>query len=171
MSGSFLGGFVGALLGNGKVIRWLLGRGLILTGSFVLMLGLWWQRQPWSVRAVVIVVVLSLFLIWINRRVQRRARRRRRVISPAPLPDLEHRPHFLYRWYGENDRLLYVGITNNLERRTNEHAADKPWITESVRAEIEPYSTRSAALAAEERAIFSENPVYNVIHNYGWDRS
>lgn len=171
---SFAGAFFGSLLGNGKVVRWLLGRGLIVTGSTALVSFLWFQRQPWPVRAVIITILVCGFVILITRSIDRRAKRRSRKAfrHPAfvPPPPLEDRPHFLYRWWGPNDRLLYVGITNDLERRTGEHAAEKPWIAEAVGATVETFPSRSAALAAEERAIFSENPVYNVIHNYGWER-
>lgn len=86
------------------------------------------------------------------------------VVAPRPL---DEQPHFLYRWFAPDGDLLYIGISNDLARRTGQHVADKPWMTPGVRCEAESYPNRAAVLAAEERAIYAENPRHNVVHNRG----
>ena len=70
----------------------------------------------------------------------------------------------LYRFYGEDDVLLYVGITNELGQRWSNHARLKPWWPEVVRQEAIWLPTREEAAAAEVTAIKSETPRYNIAH-------
>lgn len=72
--------------------------------------------------------------------------------------------HALYRFYADNGRLLYVGITNNPGTRFDQHAADKPWWHEVRGITLETYPDRDAVLAAERRAIAVEQPLHNVQH-------
>lgn len=71
----------------------------------------------------------------------------------------------LYRFFDANDRLLYVGISNLASRRWAQHEADKPWWSEVARTSVEHFATRKAALEAEKRAIQTEHPKHNVVHN------
>lgn len=75
------------------------------------------------------------------------------------------RPCFLYRLYGEDDELLYIGISLSALGRLSEHLAEKSWAAQVRRTTIETYPTRAAAAAAEVAAIKSEWPTYNVQHN------
>lgn len=70
----------------------------------------------------------------------------------------------LYRLYDESDRLLYVGVTNNMLGRMSAHAK-KPWFPEVRLATFEHFSDRGEALAAEKEAIVAELPAYNITHN------
>jgi predicted GIY-YIG superfamily endonuclease len=73
----------------------------------------------------------------------------------------------LYRLYAkETGKLLYVGITTNPNTRFKEHAADKPWWTDvdQPNTQIAWYKNRRQAMVAEEKAIKSEGPVFNVVH-------
>lgn len=70
----------------------------------------------------------------------------------------------LYRFYGENDALLYVGITDHLGTRWHNHARKKPWWPEVRRQTAEWYPTRAEAAEAEIQAIRTEHPRHNVIH-------
>jgi predicted GIY-YIG superfamily endonuclease len=72
----------------------------------------------------------------------------------------------LYRMYGHDGALLYVGITCDIGSRFTTHSADKPWWTEVARIEIEHYPTREAALAAERAEIKARRPRWNIIHNH-----
>ena len=178
MAGSFGGGFLGGLLGGllAPLVRAI--GGFSIGGLFVggMVLIVWWQRMAEWQQLLLVVVVLSVLLRWGSRP---RYRRRPRVnpISSAPrypnarFPhELENEPHWLYRWFDANENLLYVGISNDPERRMREHLDDprKPWAREpgvQFEVEPEPYPTRTAVLEAEERAIWREGPLYNVVHN------
>ena len=69
----------------------------------------------------------------------------------------------LYRLWNADHALLYVGITDDLEARTEEHRADKPWWDEVDQVSTEELPSRRRALEAETRAIFWEQPRYNVL--------
>jgi len=77
---------------------------------------------------------------------------------------LEDRATALYRFFGADDLLLYIGITNSVPRRFDQHG-DKPWWTQVERSTLEHYPSRREALAAEKAAIQAEKPVWNVCHN------
>lgn len=70
-------------------------------------------------------------------------------------------PTKLYRHYDRNGALLYVGITRNLERRNNQHAARSEWMLDVAFTMVTDYLTLGAAVDAEERAIQSERPRFN----------
>lgn len=80
---------------------------------------------------------------------------------PAPTE-----PCFLYRFYDQSDRLLYVGISNLPVSRWKGHKADKGWWPDVVRIEATRYSTRADAHAAEKAAIRREGPMHN-LQRYG----
>jgi predicted GIY-YIG superfamily endonuclease len=69
----------------------------------------------------------------------------------------------LYRFYGADDVLLYVGITHRLGQRWSEHARSQPWWPEVRRQTAEWYATRSEAEAAEITAIQQEDPRHNIV--------
>lgn len=71
-------------------------------------------------------------------------------------------PTALYRLYAADDRLLYVGITDNLKRRFGQHAADKAWWPEVSRRTVSWHASRDAAEAAEDAAIKAERPAHNI---------
>jgi predicted GIY-YIG superfamily endonuclease len=79
----------------------------------------------------------------------------------------------LYRfWSGTT--LLYVGISNCLPRRMTEHngfgtygAPVKDWWTQATQVTLEHYADKTAVRQAEEAAIRTEHPVYNIQHNKG----
>lgn len=70
----------------------------------------------------------------------------------------------LYRLYGTEGRLLYVGISASPERRWIQHAEDKLWWPAVVRRDTEWFATRPEAAAAEVTAIRSERPCHNELH-------
>lgn len=69
----------------------------------------------------------------------------------------------LYRLHGAQGELLYVGITNDLERRLKQHSERQPWWHQVDNITYETFGSREAAVAAEARAIWYQAPVYNVI--------
>lgn len=74
-------------------------------------------------------------------------------------PDVEHRPHFVYRAYNATGRLLYVGCTVDLRRRWYEHFT--PWSEEAETLLVERYPNRTLALHVERIAQETEHPVAN----------
>lgn len=68
----------------------------------------------------------------------------------------------LYRLRDAFGRLLYIGITARPEQRWKAHAATKSWWSEVSTKDLEWYSTREEAEAAESAAIRSERTPYNV---------
>ncbi|MDF5758773.1 hypothetical protein [Spongiactinospora sp. TRM90649] len=71
----------------------------------------------------------------------------------------------LYRYFDDQDRLLYVGMTNDLSLRTRNHVRASDWMAFAVRSTIERYPSRSEAEAAEHKAISDESPIFNVRGN------
>lgn len=69
--------------------------------------------------------------------------------------------HTLYRFYGFDGALLYVGITQNPSRRFEKHKGEKSWWSEISRIELEQHPTRDALATAEREAIKTEKPHYN----------
>lgn len=69
---------------------------------------------------------------------------------------------FLYRIFGADDELLYIGVAWNLGYRFATHQR-KPWWPEVRRLTFEVHSDRNAALRAETLAIAEENPKYNIL--------
>lgn len=70
----------------------------------------------------------------------------------------------LYRIRGEDDVLIYIGITNGIPVRWNGHQAVQPWWDEVRSLTVEWYDTRGEAEAAEKAAILAEQPKYNVTY-------
>lgn len=70
----------------------------------------------------------------------------------------------LYRLFDANDRLLYVGISENPERRWQTHAytARATWWPQVARKTVKWYDTRPDAADAELKAIGSERPLHNL---------
>lgn len=72
----------------------------------------------------------------------------------------------LYRHFDKDGDLLYVGISLSAVARLKQHMDHSRWANEISRIEIEQFPTREAALFAELKAIQSEKPRHNIVHNY-----
>jgi hypothetical protein len=70
----------------------------------------------------------------------------------------------LYRIRGEDDALLYIGISNCVPIRWNGHERVQPWWDELRSLTVEWCETREEAEAAEKAAIRAEQPKYNVTY-------
>lgn len=68
----------------------------------------------------------------------------------------------LYRLFDARRRLLYVGITNDLDRRLRGHRFGKSWWPEVTSWTTQEFSARELALEAEAQAIRLEHPAYNI---------
>ena len=71
------------------------------------------------------------------------------------------RPTALYRFYSDNDELLYVGIAFNPTVRFRRHRKAEWWHL-AVRHTVVRFPSRPEAEAAETKAIQTELPRYNI---------
>lgn len=76
----------------------------------------------------------------------------------------------VYRYYDAEDRLLYIGMSEDPALRMKQHAADKPWWAAVADAALEWHSTREAAAEAEVLAIKAEDPLHNRLHSPSYVR-
>lgn len=84
-------------------------------------------------------------------------------------------PHYVYRCYDAEDRLLYIGCTYDVAGRIRQHQdlnyASNPasaYLREHMtRWTSEEYPTRLTARKAEKEAIGAEAPLLNIAHNKG----
>lgn len=67
----------------------------------------------------------------------------------------------VYRFFDDEGVLLYVGLTNDPDRRFREHAVGKGWFLRVDHHEVEWFDSRSAAETAEREAIWQERPEFN----------
>ena len=67
----------------------------------------------------------------------------------------------LYRHFGKDNVLLYVGISIAVASRLSQHRKHSKWFDELTRVDIEWYASRPEALKAERTAIQNENPIFN----------
>lgn len=72
----------------------------------------------------------------------------------------------VYRLYGCDDDLLYVGIGELPAMRWQDHRAHKDWWPEVHRAEVVWRASRQEAEAEELRCIETDKPRYNVMGTY-----
>lgn len=72
-------------------------------------------------------------------------------------------PFTVYRQFDAAGVLLYVGVTDWLERRNNGHRHDSPWWPQVARIDTELCLNYREALAHERWVIQNETPLYNVV--------
>ena len=75
--------------------------------------------------------------------------------------------NIIYKFYNNNNELLYVGITNNMKIRLVKHKQDKEWFEEISRIIISNKLNRNEAHIYEIYYIANENPKYNIDFIYG----
>lgn len=71
-------------------------------------------------------------------------------------------PTAVYRFYDEQDRLIYVGITDSPGTRWGQHSRRDWWPT-VVRYTLSWHQDRTGALREESQAISSEDPLENIM--------
>lgn len=74
---------------------------------------------------------------------------------------------YVYRLYDHAGALLYIGVTDDIQRRLREHLKTKLWGDEIAIAELVEYEKRCDAEWAESNAIALEKPHYNVFFGRG----
>lgn len=68
---------------------------------------------------------------------------------------------YLYWLWDRDGQLIYVGITDDVERRMRDHAKDKFWWRDVARTTKVAFQTRYEAEWAEWAVIATSRPVYN----------
>jgi predicted GIY-YIG superfamily endonuclease len=71
----------------------------------------------------------------------------------------------VYRYYDENNVLLYVGYTTQGPKRNHQHASDKTWWPFVARQEVDHYETVDEAKKQEVQLIRHYRPPFNKQHN------
>lgn len=75
----------------------------------------------------------------------------------------ENLPHFVYRLYDADDRLLYIGCTRRFTGRLHDHMREKLWAADIDHWTIsDPYPNQFDARIAEGEAIRTEHPIHNI---------
>lgn len=81
------------------------------------------------------------------------------------MTDIESMPTAVYRLYDEADALLYIGMTNDPERRFEQHAKERRWWPRVARRTVQWFADRPTAGRAEVGAIQAEAPKHNGTHS------
>lgn len=81
--------------------------------------------------------------------------------NSSPRRPVRNGTTYVYRFFGDDGALLYVGVTNNLSTRFQAHQ-NKPWWPAATSSTIEAHGNRALALAAEAMAILEERPLHNI---------
>ena len=68
----------------------------------------------------------------------------------------------LYRAYSGKGELLYVGISLSVFTRLSGHKSSSAWFDSLSEITVEWYPDRGAAADAEEKAIHTEYPIFNI---------
>jgi predicted GIY-YIG superfamily endonuclease len=61
----------------------------------------------------------------------------------------------LYRHFGKDGSLLYVGVSLSAVQRLAQHRSNAHWFEQIKRVEMETFETRQAVLDAEHAAIIN----------------
>lgn len=75
---------------------------------------------------------------------------------------------WVYVFWGDADRALYVGMTDNPRRRFNEHRLRASWWAEVRGATLYPFASRALARTAEHGEIARLDPAHNVMRLSSW---
>lgn len=73
----------------------------------------------------------------------------------------------VYWWWGaDRTRPLYIGVTDDIRRRTGQHQRESVWWPQVVGSPtVRRYRSRAVAERAEEVAIHRDRPYFNDRHN------
>ena len=75
----------------------------------------------------------------------------------------------LYRFFSDDNELLYVGISNQWRERFHQHEKSQPWWNEVSHISLERFETREEVAEAERIAIREELPAYNKQHSQTYE--
>lgn len=72
------------------------------------------------------------------------------------------RPHYVYRCFDAEDRLIYVGVSFSPLRRMEQHSKTSWWFDQMARTTFRVFQNREYAHMKERQAIAEENPRWNI---------
>jgi predicted GIY-YIG superfamily endonuclease len=75
----------------------------------------------------------------------------------------------LYRFFDNQDNLLYVGISNTWYQRFHDHERKAGWFSKVAYSTFEWHDSRESVEAAELVAIRTENPKFNKANNPSYE--
>lgn len=75
--------------------------------------------------------------------------------------------YIVYKYFGEDNVLLYVGITCDMRRRLLEHKLYDRWFKEVTNIEVSTYLSRNESHIYEIYYISNEKPKYNIDYTKG----
>ena len=73
--------------------------------------------------------------------------------------------YILYRFYGDGDQLLYIGVTADPGKRMSAHSQNKPWWNLVRNITMQNFPNRMQLMRSEKEAIKAENPRFNIVHS------
>lgn len=78
--------------------------------------------------------------------------------------DLSVAEYSVYQMFGDNDELLYVGVSCQVRSRIRDHFAEKPWVRTDVRRiEVHNGMSEEEAITQERTLIRERRPRHNVL--------
>lgn len=84
------------------------------------------------------------------------------TFDPTPFMVEDAQPgHHTYRIRSWTGLLIYVGCTNDIDRRLREHRSRSPWFPLAKSVEVESHWSSPSAQLAEREAIRTEYPLFN----------
>jgi predicted GIY-YIG superfamily endonuclease len=75
----------------------------------------------------------------------------------------------LYRFFDQDNNLLYVGISNTWYQRFHDHERKAGWFSKVAYSTFEWHENRQSVEAAELLAIHTENPEFNKANNPNYE--
>lgn len=78
--------------------------------------------------------------------------------------------YYVYR-YINNDEIIYIGITNNLEKRYNQHKTKDKWLNNNLEYQFIEVKNKYIAKVYEEYLINRDNPKENIAEKNNYDVS
>jgi len=79
-------------------------------------------------------------------------------------------PTHLYRLFDDEDRLLYVGVTEHLEQRVAHHRRRQSWGDRIARVQLDHFTPEDFPFTVEQQVILAERPLHNVSLSEGQKR-
>jgi predicted GIY-YIG superfamily endonuclease len=76
---------------------------------------------------------------------------------------------YLYRAYGPEGELLYIGISSQWHHRLHQHEKTSDWIEQATNVTIERFADRESVALAEREAVRNEKPIHNKVFTQDYE--